>query len=191
MVLARRYESCAAKTIVVESSLRPCARSLSMAVEQGKLYYPGCPPSSESMSLICTCAGISIGIRTFIHIAPLIACRVAELVPVRRSEVVQDGWTTRACGSESARVACFLNTQILTIRVLHGSDLFVVVEIVEERCKDPPACIEFIVSYKVGMIAFKRVEDQRFIRFRDLEVREAAAVGKVEFGHHGLHTQAG
>lgn len=59
----------------------------------------------------------------------------------------------------------------------------------EERSKDPPTCVKFVVTYKVGVIAFQRIQDERFVCFRDLEIGEAATIGEVELCHNGLHTQ--
>ena len=82
-------------------------------------------------------------------------------------------------------------SQSLTVGVFHGGDFLVVIQVVQEWCEDPPAGIEFIVAYKVRVIAFERVQNERFIRFRNLEIREAAAIGEIQLGDDCLHTQAG
>jgi hypothetical protein len=75
----------------------------------------------------------------------------------------------------------------LTVWVLHGNDLFVVVEVVQERSENSPAGIEFVVTNKVGMVALESIEDKRFVGLGDLQVGEAAAVGKIELGDDSLH----
>ena len=76
-----------------------------------------------------------------------------------------------------------------TIWVLHGDDLLVVVQIVQQRCEDAPAGVQLVITHKVGVVALEGVQDERLVRLRDLEVREAAAVGQVQLGHHRLHRQ--
>lgn len=41
------------------------------------------------------------------------------------------------------------------------------------------------------MVTLEGIQNQRFVCLGDLEVGEAAAVGKVEFRHHGLHGKTG
>lgn len=41
------------------------------------------------------------------------------------------------------------------------------------------------------MVALERIQDQRLVGLGNLEVGEAAAIGQVELGHHGLHGQTG
>lgn len=61
----------------------------------------------------------------------------------------------------------------------------------QQRRKDPPAGIKLVITNEIGMVALESVEYQRFVGFGNLEVREAAPVGEVEFGGNGLHAQAG
>lgn len=77
-----------------------------------------------------------------------------------------------------------------TIRILHGDNLFVVVEVMKERGENSPACIQLIISDKVGVITLQAVKDQRLICLGDLKIRESSAVGQVQFGNNGLHAQA-
>lgn len=74
-----------------------------------------------------------------------------------------------------------------TVGILHGRNLLVVIEIVEERGENPPTRVKFVVTYKVGMVAFQCVEDQRFVGFWNLQIGEPAAVGEVELRDHSLH----
>lgn len=60
----------------------------------------------------------------------------------------------------------------------------------QERAEDLPASIELIVTDKVGVVALESIEDKRFVSLRNLQVREAAAVSKVEFGDNSLHGKA-
>lgn len=75
----------------------------------------------------------------------------------------------------------------LTVWVLHRNDLFVVVEVVQKRGENSPASIELIVTDKVGMVTLESIKDKRFVSLRNLQVREAAAVGKVKLGDDSLH----
>jgi len=104
---------------------------------------------------------------------PLVPCGVAELVSIGSGEVVEDGWATRS------------------IWVFHGDDLLVVVQVVQERCEDSPRSIQLIVTDEVGMITLERVENQRFVGFGDLKVREAAAISEIEFSNNSLHGETG
>ena len=61
----------------------------------------------------------------------------------------------------------------------------------EQRGKDPPACVEFVVSDKVGVITLQRIKDERLIGFGDLEIRESSAVREIELSDDSLHAQAG
>ena len=75
---------------------------------------------------------------------PLVAGGIAELVAVGGGEVVQDGRTSRAYKirvsirrvtlSEKAKSA-------LTVWVFHRHNLLVVVQIVQQRCEDPPRSV--------------------------------------------------
>ena len=77
-----------------------------------------------------------------------------------------------------------------TIGVLHRNDFLVVVEIVQKGRKDAPASVKLVVTHKVGVVALEAVEDQRLVRFRNLEVRESSSVGEVELRDNGLHAEA-
>lgn len=123
---------------------------------------------------------------------PLVTSSVAELVAIGRGEVIKDCWTTGAWCKVSVSVSSvvFASFPELTVWVLHRDDLLVIIQVVQQRREDPPAGIQFVITHKVGVVAFQRVEDERLVGFRDLEVRKAAAVGKVELGDNGLHTQA-
>lgn len=75
----------------------------------------------------------------------------------------------------------------LTVWVFHRNDLFVVVEVVQERRENSPAGIELVVTDKVGVITLESIEDKRFVGLGDLQVGEASAVGKIELGDNSLH----
>lgn len=77
----------------------------------------------------------------------------------------------------------------LTVGVLHRDNFLVVVQVVQKRRKDAPGGIQLIVTHKVGVVALEGVQDQGLVGLRDLEVREAAAVGQVQLGHNRLHGQ--
>lgn len=79
----------------------------------------------------------------------------------------------------------------LTIRILHGDDFRVFVEIMEERAEDPPAGVELVVADEVRVIPLQGVEDQRFVGFRDFDVGETTSVGQVQFRGDCLHAQTG
>lgn len=79
---------------------------------------------------------------------------------------------------------------IRTVGILHGRNLLVVIKIVEERGENPPTRVKFVVTYKVGVVAFQRVENQRFIGFWNLQIGETSAVSEVELRDHGLHAQS-
>lgn len=49
---------------------------------------------------------------------------------------------------------------MLTVGVLHGYDVLLLLEIMEQRCKDSPGGIKFVVTHKVGVIALECVEDE-------------------------------
>jgi hypothetical protein len=74
-----------------------------------------------------------------------------------------------------------------TIWVFHRDDLFVVVEVVQQRGEDSPAGVELIVTDKVGVVALESVKDKGLVGFGDLQVGEAAAVREVQLGHDSLH----
>lgn len=57
----------------------------------------------------------------------------------------------------------------------------------QERTEDSPAGIKLVVTDKVGVVALESIEDKRFVGLGDLQVGEAAAVGKVELGDNSLH----
>lgn len=79
----------------------------------------------------------------------------------------------------------------LTIGVFHGDNLLVVIKVVKQRCEDSPTGIKLIVTDKVGLITLQAVEDKRLVGLGDLEIRESAAVGKIELCDDSLHAQAG
>lgn len=127
---------------------------------------------------------------------PLVASGVAELVAVGGSEVVEDGGATGACrermiSTMNERANCRRRMLYHTVWVLHGDDLLVIVEVVQERSEDAPRGIQLVVAHKVGVVALEGVQDQGLIGLGDLEVREAAAVGQVQLGNHRLHGQTG
>lgn len=74
-----------------------------------------------------------------------------------------------------------------TVWVLHRNNLFVIVEVVQERSENSPASIEFVITDKVGVVALESIQDKRLVGLRNLQVGETAAVGKVELGDNGLH----
>lgn len=80
---------------------------------------------------------------------------------------------------------------VLTVRVLHGDDLLVVIQVMQEWREYSPAGIQLVVTDKVGVVALQGVQNQRLVRFGDLEVREATAVGQIEFRDNCLHRQTG
>ena len=86
--------------------------------------------------------------------------------------------------------ALLFNT-IRTVWVFHGDDLLVVVKVVQERCEDPPASIEFVVTDEVGVVALQCVENERFVCLGDLQVGESPSVGKVKFCDNSLHAETG
>lgn len=57
----------------------------------------------------------------------------------------------------------------------------------QERTENSPAGVKLIVTDKVGVVALESIKDKRFVGLRDLQVGEAAAVGKVELGDNSLH----
>lgn len=79
----------------------------------------------------------------------------------------------------------------LTVGVLHGDDLFVVIQVMEYRGENSPTSVQLVVTHKVRMVTFQRIEDERFVGFWDLQVRKPTAVGEVELRDHSLHAQAG
>lgn len=79
----------------------------------------------------------------------------------------------------------------LTVWVLHGDDLLVVVQVVQERGEDAPGGVQLVITHEVGVVALEGVQDQGLVGLGDLEVGEAAAVGQVQLGHHRLHGQTG
>lgn len=78
-----------------------------------------------------------------------------------------------------------------TVWVFHGDDLLVVVKVVQERCEDSPAGVEFVVTDEVGVVALQCVENERFVCLRNLQVGESPPVGKVEFCDDSLHAETG
>jgi hypothetical protein len=78
----------------------------------------------------------------------------------------------------------------LTVGVAHGDDLLVVIEVVEERSEDSPTGIKLVITDEVGVVTLQGVENKRFVGLGNLQVREAAAVGEIQLGNHGLHAQA-
>ena len=127
---------------------------------------------------------------------PLVASRVAELVSVGSSEVVENGGATGACRkrqresvSWKKRVTGLQRILSLTVGVLHRDNLLVVVQVVQERREDAPGGVQLVVTYKVGVVALEGVQDQGLVGLGDLEVGEAAAVSQVQLGHHRLHGQ--
>ncbi len=80
---------------------------------------------------------------------------------------------------------------MLTIGVLHRDDLFVVIKVVEQGSEHLPASIKLIVTDEVRVVTLESIQDQRLIRFGDLEVGEAAAVGEIQLSDHGLHGESG
>ena len=84
--------------------------------------------------------------------------------------------------------ACTRRT--LTIGVAHRDNLLVVVEVVEERSEDSPTGVELVVTDKVGVVALEGIENEGFVGLGNLQVREAATVGEIQLGNHGLHAQA-
>lgn len=79
----------------------------------------------------------------------------------------------------------------LTVWILHGNDLFVVIQVVQERSEDAPAGIQLIVTNEIGVVALEGIQDQRLVGLGDLEVGEAATVGQVQLGHYCLHGKTG
>lgn len=77
-----------------------------------------------------------------------------------------------------------------TVGVFHGDDLLIVVKVVQERRENLPACVEFIVTHKVRVVTLQSVQDERFVGFGNLQVRETAAIGEIQLSHDGLHGQA-
>jgi len=61
---------------------------------------------------------------------------------------------------------------------------------VKERSEYLPGRIELVITDKVAVVALEGIEDERFVCLGDLEVRESAAVGKVELSHDCLHAEA-
>lgn len=61
----------------------------------------------------------------------------------------------------------------------------------QERGEHAPAGIQLIVTNKVRVVTLEGVQDQGLVGLRNLEVREAAAVGQVQLGHYCLHGQTG
>jgi hypothetical protein len=62
---------------------------------------------------------------------------------------------------------------------------------VQQRSKDSPADVKLIISDKVAMISLDGIENQAFVCFGDLEVRETSPVREIKFSLDGLHAQAG
>jgi hypothetical protein len=60
---------------------------------------------------------------------------------------------------------------------------------VQERGEDAPGGVQLIITNEVGVVTLEGIQDQGLIGLRDLEVREAAAVGQVQLGHYRLHGQ--
>lgn len=59
----------------------------------------------------------------------------------------------------------------------------------QERGEDAPGGVQLIITNEVGVVTLEGIQDQGLIGLRDLEVREAAAVGQVQLGHYRLHGQ--
>ena len=66
-----------------------------------------------------------------------------------------------------------------TIGIFHGDDFFVVVQVMEQWREDLPARVELVITDEVRVVTLEGVEDQRFIGFRDFEIREAPTIGKI------------
>jgi hypothetical protein len=79
----------------------------------------------------------------------------------------------------------------LTVGVLHGDDLLVVIQVVQEGSEDAPAGIQLVVTNEVGVVALEGIQNQGFVGLGDLEVGEATAVGQVQLGDHRLHGETG
>lgn len=79
----------------------------------------------------------------------------------------------------------------LTIWVLHGYNLLVCIQVVQERSEDPPGGIQLIISDEVGVVALQGIEDKRLVGFRNLEIAESAAVCEIEFSDSSLHAETG
>lgn len=123
---------------------------------------------------------------------PLVASSVAEFVAVGSSEVVQDSGATGAYKYKVSKVVlCLIVLVQHTVGVLHGDNLLVVIQVVQERSEDAPAGIQLVVTDKVGVVTLEGIQDQGLVGLGDLEVGEAAAVGQVQLGHHRLHRQTG
>jgi len=78
---------------------------------------------------------------------------------------------------------------VVTIWVAHRGDLLVVVQVVEKRSEDSPACVKLVVTNKVGVVALECVQNQRLVGLWDLQVGETTAVGQVELGNNSLHAE--
>ena len=61
----------------------------------------------------------------------------------------------------------------------------------QQRAEDPPRCVKLVVTDKVGVVTLERVENERLVSFRDLEVREAATISQIELRDDSLHAEAG
>ena len=77
-----------------------------------------------------------------------------------------------------------------TIRILHGHDFLVVIQVVQQRREDPPRSIQLVVSHEVGVIALHGIQNQALVGLWDLQVGKAPSVGEVQLGDDGLHAQA-
>jgi hypothetical protein len=102
---------------------------------------------------------------------PLVASSVTELVAIRRGKVVQDSGTTRA------------------IRILHGNNLLVVVQVVEDGSEDAPAGVKLVITNKVGLVALQAIKYERLVGLRDLKVGESSSVGQIKLGDNSLHAE--
>src|SRR5512142_2719646 len=90
---------------------------------------------------------------------PLVPGSIREPVAVRGRKVVKDGRTSRPCMIRSAtrRLPLEPRAPSLTIWILHGNDLLVVVEVVQQGGKYAPARVELVISHKVGVVPLQTV----------------------------------
>jgi hypothetical protein len=79
----------------------------------------------------------------------------------------------------------------LTVRVLHGDDFLVVVEVMEERGEDSPAGIQLVITNEVGVVTLQSIQNQGLVSLGDLEIGETTAVGKVKLRNDCLHRETG
>jgi hypothetical protein len=61
----------------------------------------------------------------------------------------------------------------------------------QERREDPPGGIQLIVTNEVGVVTLQRIENERFVGFGNLEVRESPSVSQVKLCDDSLHAQTG